>query len=354
MKCKYFKINGVLPHKNLPHDIFDFKGKVKMKNPDSCYNLNEYYGDVGSVPPDQPYHIYFGRLIDVGQRDLVKYYHLQKRHFIANTSMDAGLSLIMANIGKVKKNDLVFDPFVGSGSLLVACAHHRAYVMGTDIDYLLLYGKVADSSKHQLWGQRSYFDAIITDPPYGIREKTKKIGTDKEDLKLTEEDTCIIVINWTKPKIQRREFTQTSMFEDVCDVDAHIEVDLYQDASFREKYFNVDKKEETKTRRKNVDRLNEIKSNSDKDFKTGLDSETDYKPGANSENKTSNSGTDCRTALSTEKLCETSNSEMKSDVKSNNKNDCQKTDSETDSTTGPDARDISRTMDRNKHVDGNG
>ena len=33
----------------------------------------------------------------------------------ANTSMDACLSMIMANMGKVQKNMLVFDPFVGSG-----------------------------------------------------------------------------------------------------------------------------------------------------------------------------------------------------------------------------------------------
>ena len=58
-----------------------------------------------------------------------------------NTSMDAGLSLIMANMGGVGKNDIVFDPFVGTGSLLVACAHHGAYVMGTDIDYMLIHAK---------------------------------------------------------------------------------------------------------------------------------------------------------------------------------------------------------------------
>ena len=33
----------------------------------------------------------------------------------ANTSMDACLSMIMANMGKVVPNMLVFDPFVGSG-----------------------------------------------------------------------------------------------------------------------------------------------------------------------------------------------------------------------------------------------
>ena len=55
--------------------------------------------------------------------------------------MDAGLSFIMANMGLVESNMLVFDPFVGTGSLLVSCAHHRSYVMGTDIDFNIIYGK---------------------------------------------------------------------------------------------------------------------------------------------------------------------------------------------------------------------
>lgn len=85
--------------------------------------------------------------------------------------MDAGLSFIMANHAKVKRNDLVFDPFVGtggripaliltnmnlrglsslgfssaplcvSGSLLVACSQFGAYVCGADIDYNTIHGK---------------------------------------------------------------------------------------------------------------------------------------------------------------------------------------------------------------------
>lgn len=53
-----------------------------------------------------------------GQRELIRSHSVKNRHFIGNTSMDAGLSLIMANHAKVKKNDLVFDPFVGTGKYL--------------------------------------------------------------------------------------------------------------------------------------------------------------------------------------------------------------------------------------------
>ncbi|XP_033726459.1 tRNA (guanine(10)-N2)-methyltransferase homolog isoform X2 [Pecten maximus] len=206
---------------SFPRDVLAFQGEVNLRNPDETYFLLEDYGPFGSQAPDNPLYIYFGRQISEGQRDAIRRYTLQSRKFIANTSMDAGLSLLMANIAQVKKDDLVMDPFVGTGSLLVACAHHGAYVMGTDINYLLLHAKgkpsrakqekresdesiqanlcqyglgdyyldavVGDASKHHMWRQQPMFDAIITDPPYGVREKAKKVGTDVGDVKLTDD-----------------------------------------------------------------------------------------------------------------------------------------------------------------------
>ena len=65
--------------------------------------------------------------------------------------MDAGLSFIMANHGKVKKDDTVFDPFVGTGGLLIASAHFGAYVYGTDIDYNTVHGLGKASRKNWKW-----------------------------------------------------------------------------------------------------------------------------------------------------------------------------------------------------------
>lgn len=48
--------------------------------------------------------------------------------------MDATLSLLMANQAMVKQGDLVYDPFVGTGSLLVAAAKFG----GNFIFYILL------------------------------------------------------------------------------------------------------------------------------------------------------------------------------------------------------------------------
>lgn len=66
---------------------------------------------------------------------------LKTRKFIGNTSMDAQLSLLMANQAQIKSGDICVDPFVGTGSLLIAAAQFGGYVLGTDIDYLMLHGK---------------------------------------------------------------------------------------------------------------------------------------------------------------------------------------------------------------------
>lgn len=59
--------------------------------------------------------------------------------------MDPQLSLIMANQAQVQKGDIVLDPFVGTGSLLVAASHFGGYTLGTDIDFLMLHGRTRPS-----------------------------------------------------------------------------------------------------------------------------------------------------------------------------------------------------------------
>lgn len=54
--------------------------------------------------------------VSTAQRRLINDLSLKRRKFIGTTSMDAGLSLLMANQARINKGDLVMDPFVGSGS----------------------------------------------------------------------------------------------------------------------------------------------------------------------------------------------------------------------------------------------
>ncbi|XP_057594204.1 tRNA (guanine(10)-N2)-methyltransferase homolog isoform X2 [Hippopotamus amphibius kiboko] len=201
------------PAEKMALEFLPFEGKVNLKKPQHIFSILEDYGLDPNCIPENPLNIYFGRWIADGQRELIESYSVKKRHFIGNTSMDAGLSFIMANHGKVKENDIVFDPFVGTGGLLIASAHFGAYVYGTDIDYNTIHGLGKASRKNQKWRgpdeniranlrqyglekyyldvlvsdaskpswrKGTYFDAIITDPPYGIRESTRRTGSQKE------------------------------------------------------------------------------------------------------------------------------------------------------------------------------
>lgn len=189
-----------------------FNGSIKMNDPTYSFHWIEYYGNDPNNIPACPYDAFFGKWICDGKRDVIHKLSLKSRKFIGNTSMDSQLSLIMANQAKIGNGSLVLDPFVGTGSLLVAAAYFGAYVFGNDLDYLTLHGKAkstrcnkkhrdADESilanMHQynlqhlymdvvigdtsqpLWRTVPIFDAIITDPPYGIREATEKIGSHK-------------------------------------------------------------------------------------------------------------------------------------------------------------------------------
>ncbi|XP_077967037.1 tRNA (guanine(10)-N(2))-methyltransferase TRMT11-like [Styela clava] len=200
-------------------DVLPFEGEVDLKSPENEFHVIEDYGaHKGKKFSGDPHYIYFGRLIADGQRNLLQSYSVKTRKFIGNTSMDAGLSFIMSNVAKVKPGDYVCDPFVGTGSLLIAAARHGGFVTGGDINYNILHARgkssrvgagyrdkdetIKDSLK-QYELQNKYldvmvqdnasnawrsplnmchgiFDAIITDPPYGIRERCRKVGKNKE------------------------------------------------------------------------------------------------------------------------------------------------------------------------------
>ena len=136
---------------------------------------------------------------DCLRRNLSKH-HLTKRPFLGPTSMDNEVAHMMCTGGMVKKNDVVFDPFVGTGSILFTATTRGAYTVGSDIDMKILRGNsegeniFANFDKFELprpeivrgdssdWSGgwcgkiEGYFDAIITDPPYGIRAGARRSG----------------------------------------------------------------------------------------------------------------------------------------------------------------------------------
>ncbi|KAI8388392.1 uncharacterized protein BYT42DRAFT_559919 [Radiomyces spectabilis] len=179
-----------------------FNGPIDMKRPDVQFGVLEDYGAT-SPAPTAPNYIYMGKLVASGSRDLVNTYNLKKRKYLGTTSMDAELSLIMANQALASPGKLVYDPFVGTGSFLFTCAHFGSFTLGSDIDgrqirgkkeggvktnikQYNLQGRVLDSLVfdicHHPWRTRSWLDAIVT-APYGVRAGAKKLGRKDESKK---------------------------------------------------------------------------------------------------------------------------------------------------------------------------
>ncbi|KAI8974652.1 S-adenosyl-L-methionine-dependent methyltransferase [Pilobolus umbonatus] len=194
-----------------------FEGAIDMKNPDVQFHVLEDYGCENGNQHDKPLHkdplhIYMGKLVARGSRDLVNLYNLKKRKYLGTTSMDAELSLVMANQAQAGPGKLIYDPFVGTGSFLFTCAHFGSYTMGSDIDGRQIRGKsknsgvqsnieqynlkgrvldtlVFDITHHPWRTTKPWIDAIVTDPPYGVRAGAKKLGrNDGKDLMMRSYD----------------------------------------------------------------------------------------------------------------------------------------------------------------------
>ncbi|KAL3308403.1 tRNA methyltransferase 11, partial [Cichlidogyrus casuarinus] len=146
------------------------------------------------------------------RREILGKYNLSKRTYLGNTSMNVCLAGIAANLALTRKNDIVFDPFLGSGGCVLAASVWGSLGFGSDIDYALIHGidrspragqgarlkdeclrtsyrqyglenryldvLVADASflTRTLPDRENLFDAILTDPPYGVRESSKRVS----------------------------------------------------------------------------------------------------------------------------------------------------------------------------------
>lgn len=176
-----------------------FKGPIKLHDPDALFTVFEDW-PFNSVPLgiEHPNKVYLARFLANSSRDSILKFDLKKRDYISTTSMDSELSLVTANIAMAAPGKLFYDPFVGTGSFPVACAHFGAVAWGSDIDGRSMRG---DGGKKSLRGNFLQYglkgglgdcfaadlthaplrpgriwDGIVCDPPYGVREGLRVLG----------------------------------------------------------------------------------------------------------------------------------------------------------------------------------
>ncbi|KAF9644600.1 tRNA guanosine-2'-O-methyltransferase [Thelephora ganbajun] len=205
----------------------DLRGKIDMKNPEVTFVCHEEYvyvegNRIRSFDDGNFIAVYFGRLLaDGSARPLIRTFNVKTRQYYGNTSMDAEISLLMANQALAAPGRLMYDPFVGTGSMAYTCAHFGSLFIGSDIDGRQMRGKstpleydvldgrteavpaheddgsgiirsanqygvasrivdllTVDVTQHP-WRSGGLFDAIVTDPPYGVRAGAKRLGRKK-------------------------------------------------------------------------------------------------------------------------------------------------------------------------------
>lgn len=215
-----------------------FTGRIVMSKPKNQFIIFEDY----ELDAPKPHSIYFGREVGEGGRKAMNKYNVKKRHYIATTSMDAELSLVTANMALSAPGTLAYDPFMGTGSFPVSCAHFGAAVFGSDLDGrsirgkkgrnvasnfkqygtsdLYLGGVTADLTNSPLVGGR-ILDAIVCDPPYGVREGLKVLGHTKEHLQQE-----VILSNGVPAHLQsdyippKKPYSFVRMLDDILDFSA--------------------------------------------------------------------------------------------------------------------------------------
>ena len=185
----------------------------------------------------------FGRIIASGP-SIISEFDIKTRPFIGTTTMSSTMAHVMSVAARVGSGDLVLDPFCGTGGLLVAAANLGANVLGSDIDGDTLgIANQPERSKNSRFVRKDNsnqlnksikdnfieynlldklvglhrldvlewvkpvnnislniidtyeFDAIVTDPPYGHREKAR-LGDDIIDTS-DELDSKLIDITYS-------------------------------------------------------------------------------------------------------------------------------------------------------------
>lgn len=186
-----------------------------MKDAQQIFTVIEEYEPLNdNVAGETPLRVFFGREVQKSDRlrGALEKYDLKKRPYKGTTSFEAELSLVSANIAQVKPGTIMYDPFAGTGSFLVAGGHYQAMVIGSDIDGRMIRGKGSQTirANFKKYGESLQFldvmtmdfthnalrndlaiDTILCDPPYGIRESIKVLGArdperfaGKEDLEI--------------------------------------------------------------------------------------------------------------------------------------------------------------------------
>jgi len=159
------------------------KTKVNLKNPDKTF--------IGVLTDKK---LIFGvKLAEILPKPFVER-RPKKKPFFHPSAMPAKLARCMVNLAKPEIGELVFDPFCGTGSMLIEAALVGCRVLGLDIQRRMVRGTLKNMAYFNIKPEGvivadarnppiTKIDCVVTDPPYGrsattLKRTTKQIVED--------------------------------------------------------------------------------------------------------------------------------------------------------------------------------
>jgi len=164
--------------------IYTKNMKVSLQNPDI---------EIRALITDSK--VYVGLKLYSINRTQFERRKVQFRPFFSPISLHPRIARALVNISNIKKDDILLDPFCGTGGILLEAGLIGAKVIGNDIEEKMIDGcrKTLDyyeiknysifcSDIGDISNYLNAVDAVVTDFPYGKSTTTK--GEDMENLYL--------------------------------------------------------------------------------------------------------------------------------------------------------------------------
>ncbi|UCE14884.1 MAG: RsmD family RNA methyltransferase [Candidatus Heimdallarchaeota archaeon] len=188
---------GILCQLNLTQEFSRYLGtQILKKNPSKRVNLENPKEQFVTVLSNQG--LWFGQFVSYSLRSEVRSRRARLRPFFHPSSMNPILQRTMVNLGAVRADEWLLDPFCGTGGALIEAAQLGIKSVGIEIDRKIIWGAYQNLKKYEFFNysphlvfgdatqlclKKGMVSAIVTDPPYGTAASTR--GFDLKDLLLT-------------------------------------------------------------------------------------------------------------------------------------------------------------------------
>ena len=156
-------------------EIYTKNKKVDLLNPDN--EIRVFISDL---------KVYIGKKIIFNDRSQYEKRRVQFRPYFSPISLHPKIARALVNLSGIRKNEILLDPFCGTGGILLEAGLIGAKVIGSDIAEKMIYGSKETLDfykikKYQLFCSDindikkhiDFVDAIVTDLPYGKATTTK-------------------------------------------------------------------------------------------------------------------------------------------------------------------------------------